>query len=147
MSHEQVACLLLLQLGVLIKHSLVEFAWCFRTTIVMSRSGWSRGGCWAVMWITSDTIRVLFPSSSSLSLPSPACCSRAVASSTPSTGSTSAQLDVRHELNSRVILSGISKGTYTLLLISKGLQVYFLGTGWRTPQPWSTIYDVGCCAF
>lgn len=44
MSHEQVACLLLLQLGVLIKHSLAEFAWCFRTTIVMSRSGWSRGG-------------------------------------------------------------------------------------------------------
>lgn len=73
------------------------------------------------------------------SLPSPACCSRAVASSAPSTGNTLTQLDARHELNSKVILSGIQKGTYTLLQISKVLQVYFLGTGWSTPQPWSSI--------
>lgn len=43
MSHEQVACLSLLEHGVLVKHSLVEFALCFRTTRVMSSGCWSRG--------------------------------------------------------------------------------------------------------
>lgn len=99
------------------------------------------------MRIIYDSIRVLLPSSPFLFLPSPACCGRAVASSVPSTGSTLTQLDARHELNSRVILSGIVKGMYTLLQISYGLQVYFLGTRWRTTKPWSTIYEVGCCAF
>ena len=42
-SQEQVACLPLPQRAVLIKHSLVEFAWCFRTAGVMRRGGWNRG--------------------------------------------------------------------------------------------------------
>lgn len=43
MSHEQVVCLPLPQHGMLVKHSLEEFARCFRTARVMSRGGWSRG--------------------------------------------------------------------------------------------------------
>lgn len=66
MSHEQVASLSLLQHGVLVKHSLVGFALCFRTARVMSSGGWSQEGCQAVMWIISDSIGVLLPSSPSL---------------------------------------------------------------------------------
>lgn len=65
MSHEQVACLSLLEHGMLVKYLLVEFALCFRTTRVMSSGGLSRGFK-AVMWIISDSIGVLLPSSSSL---------------------------------------------------------------------------------
>ena len=43
MSHEQVARLPLPQHGMLVKHSLVEFARCFRTARVMSSRGWSGG--------------------------------------------------------------------------------------------------------
>lgn len=39
LSHEQVACLPLLHQGVLVKHSLVEFARYFWTAGVMSRGG------------------------------------------------------------------------------------------------------------
>lgn len=100
MSHKQVACVPLLQRGVLVKHSLAEFALCFRTTRVMSGGGWSRGVTgW--MRITSDSVGVPLPSS-----PSPFLCplqlseAQPAASSVPSTGSTLTQLDARHELNS-----------------------------------------------
>lgn len=144
MSHEQVACLPLPQCAVLIKRSLVEFGWCFRTARVMSRGGWSREvlDCDVDHFWQYQSTFTIKPFST---LPSPACCSRPVACSIPSTGSILTQLDARHELNSRVILCGILKGMYTLLQNPKGLQFYFLGTGWRTPQPWSTIYEVGCC--
>lgn len=126
MSHEQVACLPLLQLAVLIKHSLGEFARRFRTESIMSWGVAGAEGSQAVMWITSDSVGVFSPPSPVLRLPSPACC-RNAASSAPSTVHTSTQQDRKHELNSGVILHGVLRGTYVLLQISKGLQVKFPG--------------------